>query len=94
MLATGSWDGTIHLYDVASGQSLGTPFRAVPNHIVDPRFSPDGAYLFGITDAGRGYRWDVRPSTWARFACDVAGRSLTRTEWSDLLPGRDYAPAC
>jgi hypothetical protein len=24
----------------------------------------------------------------------VAGRTLTRTEWQDALPGRDYAPAC
>ena len=27
-------------------------------------------------------------------ACAVAGRTLTRTEWTDALPGRDYAPAC
>jgi len=93
-LATGSWDGTIWLFDIATGQPLGSPLRAVPNLIVEPYFSPDGAYLFAITDAGKSYRWDVRPATWSRFACMVAERSLTRTEWSDLLPGRDYAPAC
>jgi WD40 repeat protein len=93
-LATGSWDGTIWLYDIATGQPLGAPLPAVPNHIVEPHFSPDGAYLYTITDAGTSYRWDVRSSSWARFACEVAGRSLTRTEWSDLLPGRDYSPAC
>ena len=43
---------------------------------------------------GRAYRWDVRPSSWARHACAVAGRTLTRSEWQDVLPGRDYAPAC
>jgi hypothetical protein len=66
----------------------------VPNRVVEPRFTPDGAHLFAITDAGRAYRWDVRPSSWARHACAVAGRRLTRTEWNDALPGRDYAPAC
>jgi WD40 repeat protein/DNA-binding SARP family transcriptional activator len=93
-LATGSWDGTIWLYDIATGQPLGTPLRAVLNHTVEPFFSPDGAYLYAITDAGTSYRWDVRPSTWERLACSVAGRSLTRTEWDNLLPGRDYSPAC
>jgi WD40 repeat protein len=93
-LATGSWDGTVWLFDIATGQPLGAPLRAVPNHVADPRFSPDGAYLFAITDTGTSYRWDVRPSTWERYACRVAGRSLTRTEWSELLPDREYAPAC
>ena len=27
-------------------------------------------------------------------ACNVAGRTLTRAEWTDVLPARDYAPAC
>jgi hypothetical protein len=34
----------------------------------------------------------VRDS-WARHACAVAGRTLTRTEWQDALPERDYALA-
>jgi WD40 repeat protein len=93
-LASGSWDGTVRLFDIATQQPLGAPLRAVPNRPVEPEFTPDGAFLFGITNVGRAYRWDVRPSAWARRACAVAGRSLTRTEWSDVLPGRRYDPAC
>ncbi len=66
----------------------------LPNRPVFPQFTPDGAYLFAITDAGRGYRWDMRPSSWAPYACAVAGRALTRTEWEAALPGCHYAPAC
>ena len=66
----------------------------LPNRWVVPQFTPDDAYLFAITNAGRAYRWDVRPSSWARHACAVAGRSLNRTEWKDVLPERDYTPAC
>ena len=66
----------------------------MPNRVVEPEFTPDGAYLFAITDAGRAYRWDIRPSSWARHACAVAGRKLTRGEWADALPDRDYDPAC
>ena len=61
---------------------------------VSPQFTPDGAHLFALTNAGRAYRWDVRPASWARHACAVAGRRLTRSEWRDALPERDYNPAC
>jgi WD40 repeat protein len=93
-LATGSFDGTIRLFDVDTQQPLGAPLRAVPNRLVEPSFTPDGAFLFAITDTGHAYRWDVRPSSWARYACAVAGRTLTRTEWNDALPERNYEPAC
>src|SRR4029453_3233776 len=82
-LATGSADGTIRLFDLRTQQPLGTPLPGVPNHLVYPQFTPDGAYLFAITNAGRAFRWDMRPSSWARHACAVAGRALTRTEWND-----------
>ena len=93
-LATGSTDGTIRLFDISTQQPLGAPLPGRPNRAVAPQFTPDGAYLFALTDTGRAYRWDVRPSSWARHACAVAGRTLTRSEWTDALPGRDYAPAC
>ena len=73
---------------------VGAPLPTVPNSSVGPFFSPDGAYLFAITAAGRAFRWDVRPASWERQACAVAGRTLTRAEWNDALPGRAYAPAC
>jgi WD40 repeat protein len=93
-LATGATDGTVRLFDVRTQQPIGAPLPAVPNSSVAPVFSPDGAYLFAITAAGRAFRWDVRPASWERHACTVAGRTLTRAEWNDALPGRPYAPAC
>jgi WD40 repeat protein len=106
-LATGSTDGAIRLFDLRTQQPLGTPLPdlrtqqplgtplpGVPNHLVYHQFTLDGAYLFAITNAGRAYRWDVRPSSWARYACAVAGRTLTPTEWNDALPAHNYEPAC
>ena len=93
-LATGSTDGTIRLFDLRTQRPLGAPLPGLPNRLVAPQFTPDGAYLLAITNAGRAYRWDVRPSSWERHACAVAGRQLTRSEWADALPERDYNPAC
>jgi hypothetical protein len=59
-----------------------------------PSVAPDGNHVYAIFHNGRGYRWDVRPSAWNDQACAVAGRRLSRAEWHELLPGRDYAPAC
>ena len=47
------------------------------------------------TRNGRGYVWDVRPpSSGHNGPAAIAGRTLTRAEWHDALPERDYAPEC
>jgi WD40 repeat protein len=94
MLATGSLDGTARVFDVQTGRPLALPLPGLPSGPVIPLFTPDGAYLLAVTASGPSYRWDMRASSWMRHACAVAGRSLTRSEWNEALPGRDYAPAC
>jgi WD40 repeat protein/DNA-binding SARP family transcriptional activator len=93
-LATGGADGIVRLFDLRTQSPIGAALPAVPNFPVGTAFSTDSAYLFAITAAGRAFRWDVRPASWERQACAVAGRTLTRDEWNDALPGRSYAPAC
>ena len=93
-LATGTADGTIRLFDLQSERPIGAPLTGPPVGPVVPEFTPDGAFLFAISATGRAYRWDIRPSSWARHACAVAGRALTRAEWAEALPGREYTPAC
>ena len=93
-LATGGADGTVRMYDIRTQKPIGAPLPGVPNRRTDPEFTPDGRYLFAFSNTGREYRWDVRPSSWERQACAIAGRTLTRAEWNDALPGRDYRPAC
>ena len=55
---------------------------------------PDGSGLFAAYETGKAYRWDIRASSLIRRACQVAGRRLTRAEWEEFLPGREFAPAC
>jgi WD40 repeat protein len=93
-LATTSADGTTRLWDLASGRAIGTPLPGIPNHSVSAAFVDGGRQLATVYDNGRGYLWDVAPESWARRACTVAGRTLTRAEWKDALPERGYAPEC
>jgi WD40 repeat protein len=93
-VATSSSDGTIRLWDTESGRPIGSPLPGIPNVQVGNAFTRGGTHLAAVYENGQGYSWDVRPSSWARHACEVAGRALTRAEWTEALPGRDYEPAC
>jgi WD40 repeat protein len=57
-------------------------------------FTPEGTHLIAAHENGRAYRWDIRPVSLVRQACEVAGRRLTRAEWNAFLPERRYQPAC
>jgi WD40 repeat protein len=94
ILATGGPESAVRLWDLRTETPFGAPLPALPGHGTAPVFSPDGTRLFVLTEGGVGYRWDVRPASWARYACAVAGRTLTLAEWEEALPGRAYAPAC
>ena len=55
--------------------------------------SPDGTKLISHTDRG-AVLWDLNPRHWETLACRIAGRNLTRAEWNQYLPGRDYHRTC
>ena len=55
-------------------------------------FEPGGRLL--ITELGSAIEWPLDRPTLQRFACQVAGRDLTREEWHDILPNRPYRPVC
>jgi hypothetical protein len=40
------------------------------------------------------YELDTRVAHWVEFACDVAGRNLTRAEWHDIFGDRPYRETC
>lgn len=83
----------MRLWDTATGRPLARPLPGIPNVEVGVAFMGPNR-LAAVYDTGQAYLWDVRPSSWLRRACALAGRSLTRQEWADVLPGRDYKPVC
>jgi hypothetical protein len=63
-------------------------------HFAAPFVTPDDNAVIAGYDTGRAIRWDIRSASLIRRACRLAGRTLTREEWAEFLPGRDYDPAC
>jgi WD40 repeat protein len=91
---TAATDGQVRLWDRDTLRPIGSPLPGPQEVNAVAYFSPDGAYVYAVFANGRGYRWDLRPDAWARHACAVAGRRLTRAEWDAVLPERSFAPAC
>jgi DNA-binding SARP family transcriptional activator/WD40 repeat protein len=83
----------VTVWDTRTFRQVGT---ALPVDVEAPsaraRFAPDGRLVVG---SGAELRvFDVDPATWLARACREAGRTLTRDEWEEILPGRPYDPAC
>jgi DNA-binding SARP family transcriptional activator/WD40 repeat protein len=93
LLATTSTDGTGRLWDVASRRPIGATLSGASGDAIGAAFIRGGSHLAVVHQRG-GVAWDVRPSSWARHACVVAGRTLTPSEWKNALPQHVYAPAC
>jgi len=93
LLATSSYAGAVQLWDVRSGVQEG----ALPGAGGAPAqlaFVAGGGALVTLATDGSGTLWDVRPESWARRACAIAGRPLTVQEWRLALPELPYSPAC
>ena len=86
-------DGFASLWDVATGAKIGQRL-AVGSREAMLDVSPDGRRLLMTNGDGRGAVWDIDPASWAKRACTLANRALTRKEWEEFLPGRPYEPAC
>jgi WD40 repeat protein len=87
-------NGEAILWDVASRKQIGAalPARSPGPHAL--AFLPGGSQLAAASPSGSVLVWDVDPTAWRARACAVAGRTLTRQEWEEFLPGRAYQDVC
>jgi WD40 repeat protein/tRNA A-37 threonylcarbamoyl transferase component Bud32 len=70
--------------------SIDLPFLGLRN-----AFSPDGTLLAVAGVETLGMLWEVDPAVWRHRACAIAGRNLSRDEWSSYLPaGTPYRATC
>jgi WD40 repeat protein len=94
LIATGGADGTTRLWDAATGNHFGATFPGFDNIWETAAFTPDGSRVVVVYSNGQAYVWPVTWQAWAAQACSVAGRDLTRAEWTTLIPDRPYEPVC
>jgi len=83
----------VSLWDVATGIQIG-PSLTAGDRAATIDLSSDGRRLLMTAANGEGAVWDIDPKSWARRACALANRTLTRAEWEKFLPDRSYEPAC
>lgn len=85
-----SLDDTVSVYDLVGGRRLGDPIRVASawNYPAQGAFAgvirPDGSELAVNVPTGIAL-WDLRPASHADAACKMAGRDLTRDEWTAYL---------
>ena len=54
----------------------------------------NGTVILTGSNNGVASVWDFDPQRWEATACRLAGRNLTRAEWTQYLPGRTYHASC
>jgi len=91
---TGGSDGLAKLWSTHTSQVLGSSFPGEQAAWGNAAFTPDGSKLVVVWDDGRGYVWPTNVGAWEQHACFVAGRQLTREEWTRYVGGGSYRPAC
>ena len=77
---TGAYQGSLPIPALATGASI--------------RYLPDSSGLLIAARDGRTWTADTRTDAWAERACTIAGRNLTRDEWTEFFPSRPYHATC
>ena len=95
ILASGSDDRTIILWDVLTGRSIGS-LTGHGAEVYGVAFAPDGKTLASGSRDSDVFLWDVDFNSWKDRACATANRNLTREEWRQYLgddePYRNTCP--
>jgi WD40 repeat protein len=83
----------VTIWDTRTFRQVGDPLPLDVNALdARARFAPDGRLIVTSGTVLRAFTID--PAKWLARACQEAGRTLTRAEFEEVLPGRSYAPAC
>ena len=91
---TGGQDGTVKLWASSTLQQEGTALNTEQGAAATAAFGPGGKRLLVVDDHGNGFTWPTSLAAWEQRACTVAGRNLTRAEWTRYLPWHPYARVC
>ncbi|MEV4362264.1 WD40 repeat domain-containing serine/threonine protein kinase [Nonomuraea sp. NPDC049625] len=87
-------EGEVQLWDPITPRKLGSSIAGADEPLMATGFGAGGAVLRTIDEAGVLRAVSVDPERTAEAVCARAGRSLTRAEWQEYLPGLPYRKIC
>jgi DNA-binding SARP family transcriptional activator/WD40 repeat protein len=91
---TSGQDGTVKLWASSTLEQEGTALTTEQGAAATVAFEPGGKDLLVVDGHGNGFTWPTSLTAWEQRACTVAGRNLTRAEWTRYLPGQPYTQVC
>ncbi len=92
-ILTSGWDRSAALWDAETGRLIAR--AAFHPLIAVSQFAADGRSVL-VADAYQGslHHWKTHPDHAIRFACQAAGRDLTKAEWAEQFGDRPYQETC
>jgi WD40 repeat protein len=91
---TGGQDGTVKLWSSSTLEQEGAALNTEQGAATSAVFELGGKGLLVVDGHGIGFTWPTSLTAWEQRACTVAGRNLTRAEWTRYLPGHPYTQVC
>ncbi|MFI7125168.1 hypothetical protein ACIBQ1_05700 [Nonomuraea sp. NPDC050153] len=94
-LATGARDGTIRIWNLADRARPATwAVLAGSDWVNGVAFTPDGNVLASVSGNGTAQLWSLDVERARQHVCEVSGMAITRSEWTQYVPGFPYGPPC
>ncbi len=85
----GTTDNSVRVYDAREGTQVGE----LPALGIFGGFAPEGSIVV-VDNNGDTYRWDPSAEAALDFACQQAGRNMTRAEWQAAFGDREFVDPC
>ena len=93
VLASGSADGDIRVWDVASHELIGT-LGSEQQSVNSISFEPRKEILASVGADDSIILWNLDFNDWIGQACRIANRNLTRKEWNTYFGTSSYRKTC
>jgi WD40 repeat protein/DNA-binding SARP family transcriptional activator len=93
-VTTGARGGDAKLWFTSDLEQEGPRLATDAGDTAAATFEPNGDGLLVLDSLGFGFSWPSSLRAWEQRACAVAGRNLTRAEWTQLVGGGHYAIVC
>ncbi|MGP3962631.1 serine/threonine-protein kinase [Nonomuraea sp. 3N208] len=94
VVAVGTRDGRVQLFDLAAGADLGVLRDGHEQGLAALAFSADGSKVLVLDGAGTQREQLVEPGQVAAAVCARAGKPLSAAEWERHVTGAPYREIC